>query len=267
MTSVILSPFVQFGLSLLGLGRSLGVSCCRDHPLLASPARGLMTIKTSTMPPVPRQQRRRKAAVVAAVLLLATITGLNLRAVAQEPSAADVDVISKDHMLSLVRGIVGRAFKPSDKAPMADALELDGFHKQVSVYSNISRKSDPDTLVDPEVFSRQCTEIDEIATKLVDQAFVEEAMKDAIKDCRFCVTIAAPQAEDCPLIAISDEFVSMTGYRREEVLGKNCRFLNRNCYLEPSTFADLRHTCTTGAPFSGTILNRKKSGTPLGSLV
>eukprot|EP00437_Effrenium_voratum_P013069 CAMPEP_0181447550 /NCGR_PEP_ID=MMETSP1110-20121109/26680_1 /TAXON_ID=174948 /ORGANISM="Symbiodinium sp., Strain CCMP421" /LENGTH=190 /DNA_ID=CAMNT_0023571667 /DNA_START=89 /DNA_END=661 /DNA_ORIENTATION=+ len=43
------------------------------------------------MPPVPRQQRRRKAAVVAAVLLLATITGLNLRAVAQEPSAADVD--------------------------------------------------------------------------------------------------------------------------------------------------------------------------------
>jgi len=143
---------------------------------------------------------------------------------------------------------------------MADALELDGFHKQVSVYSNISRMSDPDTLVDPEVFSRQCTEIDEIATKLVDQAFVEEALKDAIKDCRFCVTIAAPQAEDCPLIAISDEFASMTGYRREEVLGKNCRFLNRNCYLEPSTFADLRHTCTTGAPFSGIILNRKKSG-------
>ncbi|CAE6937899.1 SSP2 [Symbiodinium natans] len=47
-------------------------------------------MKTSSMP-VPRQQRRRKAAVVAAVLLVATMTGLNLRAVAQEPSGATED--------------------------------------------------------------------------------------------------------------------------------------------------------------------------------
>jgi len=143
---------------------------------------------------------------------------------------------------------------------MGDCLELDGFSKQVSVYSNISRYSDPDALLDPEVFSRQCTEIDEMATRLVDQATVEAALRGAIRDCRFCVTVADPQREDCPLIAVSDEFQTMTGYSRDEVVGKNCRFLNRNCYLEPCTFTNLRHACKTGAPFTATILNRKKSG-------
>lgn len=33
------------------------------------------------------------------------------------------------------------------------------------------------------------------------------------------VTIADPQREDCPLIAVSDEFLTMTGYFREEVVG------------------------------------------------
>lgn len=31
------------------------------------------------------------------------------------------------------------------------------------------------------------------------------------QDCRFCVTVANPQGEDCPLIAVSKEFETMTG--------------------------------------------------------
>ena len=33
------------------------------------------------------------------------------------------------------------------------------------------------------------------------------------------VSIADPRREDCPLIAVSDEFLTMTGYLREEVVG------------------------------------------------
>ena len=33
------------------------------------------------------------------------------------------------------------------------------------------------------------------------------------------VSIADPRRDDCPLIAVSDEFLTMTGYLREEVVG------------------------------------------------
>ena len=37
------------------------------------------------------------------------------------------------------------------------------------------------------------------------------------------VSIADPRREDCPLIAVSDEFLTMTGYLREEVVGAAAR--------------------------------------------
>jgi len=139
--------------------------------------------------------------------------------------------------------------------------ERHAFQKQESVYSELSRRSDQESLVDPDFFSRQCTEIDDIANgTLLHQSWIEAALRDAVQDCKFCVSIADPRRDDCPLIAVSDEFLTMTGYLREEVVGKNCRFLNRNCYLEPKTFNALRRACKTGAPFTGVILNRRKSG-------
>eukprot|EP00449_Zooxanthella_nutricula_P056151 CAMPEP_0198556408 /NCGR_PEP_ID=MMETSP1462-20131121/86718_1 /TAXON_ID=1333877 /ORGANISM="Brandtodinium nutriculum, Strain RCC3387" /LENGTH=68 /DNA_ID=CAMNT_0044287157 /DNA_START=14 /DNA_END=217 /DNA_ORIENTATION=- len=37
------------------------------------------------------------------------------------------------------------------------------FIRQASVFSNVSRHADPEELMSPEVFSRQCTEIDDMA--------------------------------------------------------------------------------------------------------
>lgn len=31
--------------------------------------------------------------------------------------------------------------------------------------------------------------------------------------------------EDCPLVAANDRFLSITGYNRDEIIGRNCRFL------------------------------------------
>jgi len=39
------------------------------------------------------------------------------------------------------------------------------------------------------------------------------------------VTVADPLQEDCPLIACSNGFTTLTGYTVEEVMGRNCRFL------------------------------------------
>eukprot|EP00930_Biecheleria_cincta_P068950 TRINITY_DN56769_c0_g1_i1.p1 TRINITY_DN56769_c0_g1~~TRINITY_DN56769_c0_g1_i1.p1 ORF type:complete len:603 (+),score=103.19 TRINITY_DN56769_c0_g1_i1:107-1915(+) len=41
----------------------------------------------------------------------------------------------------------------------------------------------------------------------------------------FSVSIAIPHMQDTPLIGISDGFTELTGYSRDEIIGRNCRFL------------------------------------------
>lgn len=53
------------------------------------------------------------------------------------------------------------------------------------------------------------------------------------QECKFCVTVANPHGEDFPLIAVSEEFETMTGYTRNEILGVNCRFLNQGVDMNP----------------------------------
>ena len=49
------------------------------------------------------------------------------------------------------------------------------------------------------------------------------------------LTLASPVFEDCPLIHVNDAFLELTGYRRDEVIGRNCRFLQG-----PGSDADAR---------------------------
>ena len=37
--------------------------------------------------------------------------------------------------------------------------------------------------------------------------------------------ISDPHLPDCPIVFASDAFLELTGYSREEILGRNCRFL------------------------------------------
>lgn len=39
------------------------------------------------------------------------------------------------------------------------------------------------------------------------------------------ITLADPDLEDMPLVYVNRAFLSMTGYTMEEVVGKNCRFM------------------------------------------
>jgi len=74
------------------------------------------------------------------------------------------------------------------------------------------------------------------------------------------VTLADPGLPDCPLIGCSEGFEALTGYDRREVLGQNCRFLNRGCNVEPNMRQALRNAVDSGREFIGVLPNVKKSG-------
>jgi len=75
------------------------------------------------------------------------------------------------------------------------------------------------------------------------------------------ITISSMTDPDRPLIFVSDGFLNMTGYTRDEVIGKNCRFLQGQD-TEESAVDKLRVAIANGEPCKVELLNYTKNGTP-----
>nr|AML78101.1 putative LOV domain-containing protein [Polygala lutea] len=76
---------------------------------------------------------------------------------------------------------------------------------------------------------------------------------------------------DFPIIYVNKVFEHFTGYRADEVLGRNCRFLQyrdpraqrRHPLVDPAVVSEIRRCLEDGFEFHGELLNFKKDGTPL----
>lgn len=73
------------------------------------------------------------------------------------------------------------------------------------------------------------------------------------------ITLADATKKDQPLIYVNDAFLKMTGYSREEVLGKNCRFLQGND-RDQKARQTIRRALTKNEPVTVQINNYKKTG-------
>ena len=73
--------------------------------------------------------------------------------------------------------------------------------------------------------------------------------------------IADPKLPDCPLVYVSNNFLELTGYRREEVLGRNCRLL-QGPDTDPAAVQQIRDAIAESREVTVKILNYKKGGTP-----
>ena len=74
------------------------------------------------------------------------------------------------------------------------------------------------------------------------------------------ITIADARVPGRPLIYVNDGFVRLTGYRAEDVLGKNCNFLQGED-VDQDTVEVMRQAMTEGRDCTVEILNRRKDGT------
>ena len=73
------------------------------------------------------------------------------------------------------------------------------------------------------------------------------------------ITITDPGREDNPMIYVNDRFVEMTGYPREEAVGRNCRFL-QGPDTDDGTIAELREAIEAGESTTVELKNYRKNG-------
>lgn len=81
------------------------------------------------------------------------------------------------------------------------------------------------------------------------------------------VSIGNPKLEDNPLIGVSEGFELLTGYKRNEIIGRNCRFLNDGCTVTRDQRSRMHASVYEGAECIEILDNAKKSGEPFKNLL
>ncbi len=71
--------------------------------------------------------------------------------------------------------------------------------------------------------------------------------------------ITDPRQDDNPIVFVNDAFLALTGYERDEIMGRNCRFL-QGIDTELDTVASLKTAIAARTDITVDILNYRKDG-------
>ncbi|MGZ4982292.1 MAG: PAS domain-containing protein, partial [Methylobacter sp.] len=58
-----------------------------------------------------------------------------------------------------------------------------------------------------------------------DNGLIPQVLSAILDECVNGVTLADPDLEDAPIVYVNKAFERLTGYSQEEIIGRNCRFL------------------------------------------
>jgi PAS domain S-box-containing protein len=83
----------------------------------------------------------------------------------------------------------------------------------------------------------------------------------SIQKSQHSFVITDPSLPDNPIVFVSEDFLKVTGYKREQILGRNCRFL-QGSDTSKEKVAAIRKALENGEDVSVTLLNYTASGKP-----
>nr|AML78226.1 putative LOV domain-containing protein [Pellia sp. BC-2016] len=95
---------------------------------------------------------------------------------------------------------------------------------------------------------------------------VSKHIKDALSSFQLAFLVCDAVDRSIPILYASAGFLHMTGYSAEEVIGRNCRFL-QGVDTGQKEVASIREKLKIGEIYTGTLLNYKKDGTPFWNLL
>lgn len=82
----------------------------------------------------------------------------------------------------------------------------------------------------------------------------------AVRATRMPMIITDPRQADNPIVFANDAFLTLTGYERDEILGRNCRFL-QGPDTDRGAVMRIREAVTTSHDINVDLLNYRKDGT------
>ncbi|MFP4323616.1 MAG: PAS domain S-box protein [Anaerolineales bacterium] len=85
---------------------------------------------------------------------------------------------------------------------------------------------------------------------------IDEELLDAAPS---AIVLSDMRAQDAPVVYVNQAFIDMTGYPREEILGRNCRFLQNDDRDQPA-LATIRQALETGETCTVILRNYRKDG-------
>lgn len=81
----------------------------------------------------------------------------------------------------------------------------------------------------------------------------------AIRNTRMAMIVTDPRLEDNPIIFANDAFLKLSGYRRDEIVGRNCRFLQGPA-TDSRAIDKIRDAVASADAINVDILNYRKDG-------
>mmetsp|Transcript_14511 Transcript_14511/g.20473 ORF Transcript_14511/g.20473 Transcript_14511/m.20473 type:complete len:543 (+) Transcript_14511:90-1718(+) len=105
----------------------------------------------------------------------------------------------------------------------------------------------------PSELAEACGETGELAKQ-------DFSLIKSIQNSQQCFVITDPSLQDNPIVYASNDFLSLTGYAREEVLGRNCRFL-QGTETSPQKIEQVRKAIANGDDVTVTMINYTADGT------
>nr|AHZ63908.1 phototropin [Chlorokybus atmophyticus] len=90
---------------------------------------------------------------------------------------------------------------------------------------------------------------------------VASELGDTLGAFRHAFVISDPSLPDCPIEYASDGFCALTGYTSEEIVNRNCRFLQGPA-TDQKQIQAIRDAVKDKTTYTGRILNYKKDGKP-----